>query len=92
MLPVMVSLPSALRAKVGNQTSVTTVGQTVREVIDALDHDFPGLRFHLCYETGELRPFVNIFVGREHIRYLQGLDTPISAGTTITILPSVAGG
>lgn len=89
---VTVSLPLALRAKAGNQTSVSVNGQTVREVINALDHDFPGLRFHLCYETGEVRSFVNIFVGREHIRYLQGLDTPVSPGTTIVILPSVAGG
>lgn len=91
-MPVVVSLPPALRPKAGNQASVTVNGQTVREVIDALDHDFPGLRFHLCYETGELRSFVNIFVEREHIRYLQGLDTPVSSGTTIVILPSVAGG
>lgn len=92
MSPVMVSLPVVLRTKIGRQTPIPVVGQTVREIIDALDHDFPGLRFNLCYETGELRPFVNIFVGREHIRYLQGLDTPISSGTKIHILASVAGG
>src|SRR5229473_2126141 len=92
MSSVMVSLPIALRAKVGKRASVTVVGQTVREVIAALDHDFPGLRFNLCYETGELRPFVNIFVERENIRYLQGLETPVHIGATIHILQSVAGG
>jgi len=92
MLPVTVSLPSPLRAKVGNQASVTVKGQTVREVIDALEEDFPGLRFSLCYETGELRPFVNIFVERENIRYLQGLDTVVPPGAKMHILPSVAGG
>lgn len=67
-------------------------GRTVREIIDALEHDFPGVRFNLCYETGELRPFVNIFLNRENIRYLQGLDTPVPNGATLHILQSVAGG
>jgi molybdopterin synthase sulfur carrier subunit len=92
MSPVTVSLPFALRAKAGHRASVPVVAQTVREVIDALDQEFPGLRFHLCYETGELRPFVNVFVEREHIRSLQGLDTPVSPGATVHILASVAGG
>ena len=87
-----VILPHVLRAKIGNRKSVTVAGSTIREIIDALDHDFPGLRFNLCHETGELRPFVNIFLDRENIRYLQGLDTPVHTGTTIHILQSVAGG
>lgn len=92
MQPVTVSLPNPLRTKVGNQASVTVTGQTVREIIDALEENFPGLRFSLCYETGDLRPFVNIFVERENIRYLQGLDTAVPPGAKIHILPSVAGG
>ncbi len=92
MSPVTVSFPGVLRAKTGNRASVTVVGETVREVIDALERDFPGLRFSLCYETGELRPFVNIFLNRVNIRYLQGLDTPVNAEARIHILPSVAGG
>jgi sulfur-carrier protein len=87
-----VILPYVLRAKIGNRKSVTVAGSTIREIIDALDHDFPGLRFNLCHETGELRPFVNIFLDRENIRYLQGLNTPVHTGTTIHILQSVAGG
>lgn len=92
MSSITVSLPGALRAKVGNRVSVTVAGDTVREVINALEQDFPGLRFHLCYETGELRPYVNIFLNSANIRYLQGLDTPVSAGTGMYILQSVAGG
>ena len=89
---VTISFPDALRARIGNRRFVTATGRTVREIIDALDGDFPGLRFNLCYETGELRPYVNIFLERENIRYLQGLDTPISAGVTLHVLQSVAGG
>jgi sulfur-carrier protein len=87
-----VILPHVLRVKAGNRKSVTVGGSTIREIIDALDHDFPGLRFNLCHETGELRPFVNIFLDREDIRYLHGLDTPVHTGATIHILQSVAGG
>ena len=89
---VTVFFPDALRAKVGNLRAVTVDGRTVREIIDALERDFPGLRFNLCYETGELRPFVNIFLEKENIRYLQGLDTVVTTGATLRVLQSVAGG
>jgi molybdopterin converting factor small subunit len=89
---IVVSFPDALRAKVGNRKNVTASGQTVREIIHALDQAHPGLQFHLCYETGDLRPFVNIFLARENIRYLQGLDTPVTDGATLHIMQSVAGG
>jgi molybdopterin synthase sulfur carrier subunit len=89
---VTVSLPNALRARTGNRSTVMVTGRTVREIITALEHDFPGLHFNLCYETGELRPYVNIFLDRENIRYLDGLDTPVHDGAMIYILQSVAGG
>jgi molybdopterin synthase sulfur carrier subunit len=87
-----VILPYVLREKVGNHKSIMVAGSTIREIIDSLDHDFPGIRFNLCYETGDLRPYVNIFLNRENIRYQQGLETPIQMGATIHILQSVAGG
>ena len=89
---ITVSFPPALRPRVGGQTKITTTGRTVREIIDTLEQRFPGLLFNLCYETGQLRPYVNIFLERENIRYLQGLDTPVLPGATLAILPSVAGG
>ena len=87
-----VILPYVLREKAGNRKSITVAGSSIREIIDELDHDYPGLGFHLCYETGELRPYVNIFLNRENIRSLQGLETPVQMGATIHILQSVAGG
>lgn len=89
---VIVRFPDALRARVGNQRTVTASGRTIREIINALEQAYPGLQFHLCYETGELRPFVNIFLEKENIRYLRGLDTPVADGTTVHIFHSVAGG
>lgn len=89
---ITVVVPQALREKTGGRKVVTVSGHTIRETIDMLDHDFPGMKFHLCFETGELRPFVNLFLNGENIRYLHGLDTPVREGATVYILPSVAGG
>jgi molybdopterin synthase sulfur carrier subunit len=87
-----VHLAFALRRLAGNRASVRATGHTVRAVIDSLERDYPGMRFSLCYETGELRPYVNIFLNRENIRFFQGLDTPLPQNAVIHILPSVAGG
>jgi sulfur-carrier protein len=89
---VRVSLPAMLAERVGNRLTLSTRGETVREVISTLDETFPGLRFNLCLETGDLRPFVNIFLNGQNVRYLHGLDTIVAAGATLHILPSVAGG
>lgn len=89
---VTVWIPPGLRGRTSRRTVVQVTGNTVRDVIDHLDQEFPGLRFNLCHETGELRPFVNIFLDREEVRYLQGLDTAIPAGAEIHIMHSVAGG
>ena len=89
---VRVSLPAMLAERVGNRLTVSARGETVREVISTLDETFPGLRFNLCLETGDLRPFVNIFVNGQNVRYLRGLDTDVAPGATVHILPSVAGG
>jgi molybdopterin converting factor small subunit len=89
---VTVRIPSALLNRTGHRRIVAVEGQTVREIIQALERDYPGFGFNVCYETGELRPFVNIFVGDEEVRYLEGLDTPVDPAQTIHIFHSVAGG
>jgi molybdopterin synthase sulfur carrier subunit len=92
MPSVVILLPSMLQAKAGNRTSLNVAGNTLREIIEALEQAVPGMQFHLCDESGELRPYVNIFLGQENIRYLEGLETPVLAGVPIRIFPSVAGG
>lgn len=89
---VTVSLPQALRARAGNQAKVVAAGRTVGEIIEALEREFPGIKFNLCQETGSLRPYVNIFVNGQNIRYLQGLETGMEQGAQVHILQSVAGG
>ena len=89
---VSVRIPSQLLNRTGQRKVIPVSAETVRDVIEALEREYPGLRFNICNETGELRSFVNIFVGTEDVRYLQGLDTPLSPGTTVHIFHSVAGG
>lgn len=92
MESVSVWIPPALRVRTGNRQRVSGRGRTIREMIESLESDYPGMRFNLCHETGELRPYVNIFLEGESVRFLQGLDTPLDGGETVHIIHSVAGG
>lgn len=89
---VTVAIPPQLRARTQRQNVVMVAATTVGEAIEALESQYPGMRFSLCYETGELRQFVNVFVNGENVRFLKQLDTPVPAGATIHIFQSVAGG
>jgi molybdopterin converting factor small subunit len=64
----------------------------VAEVLKDLDATHPGFADRLFDETGGLRRFVNIFLDDEDVRFLQGLDTPVADGQTLSIVPAVAGG
>ena len=89
---VRVAIPPQLRARTQRQSVVVVAATTVGEAIEALESQYPGMRFSLCYETGELRQFVNVFVNGENVRFLKELETPVPAGATIHIFQSVAGG
>lgn len=89
---VSVRIPGQLLSRTGHRGAVSVEAATIRQVIDALERDYPGLRFNLCHETGELRPFVNVFLEEENVRYLQGLDTAVPPGATVHIFHNVAGG
>lgn len=89
---VTVHLPAGLSARTGGKRTFRVSGATLRDLVSALDLACPGVRFDLCQENGELRQFVNVFVAGRNVRHLQGLATPIPAGASVHILPSVAGG
>jgi sulfur-carrier protein len=90
-MPVTVKIPAQLRALTGNESEAQVEGSSVGEALDAVYARFEGLRDRIT-EDGELRRFVNVYVGGEDIRFGQGLDTPVGDGDEITILPAVAGG
>lgn len=86
-----IKLPTQLRDVAGGQAEVSVEGETVGAALESLFAEHAELRGRIT-EDGELRRFVNIYLGSEDIRYLDGLDTPVPAGAELTILPAVAGG
>ena len=91
-MSVLVKIPTQLRAAAGGEAEAEVNGATVQEVLDGLFERHDELRTRLYDEQGGLRRFVNVYVGGEDIRFLDGLETPVSDGDEVTILPAVAGG
>ena len=85
-------LPGQLRSLVGGVGEVPVEATTVREAIAAVDVAFPGLATRVLDDDGGLRRFVNVFVADEDVRFLNGLDTVLEPGQTVSLVPAVAGG
>ena len=90
-MSVNVKIPTQLRAVTDGEAVAVVEGATVAEVLDALYERFGELKTRIADEEG-LRRFVNVYVGGEDIRFLDGLATPVTDGAEVTILPAVAGG
>ncbi|HWE54413.1 MAG TPA: ubiquitin-like small modifier protein 1 [Acidimicrobiales bacterium] len=91
-MAVTIRIPTQLRPLAGGNATVSADAGTMAEVLKALDAAHPGFQDRLFDEDGKLRRFVNIFVAEEDIRFLDGLDTPVADGATVSIVPAVAGG
>ena len=91
-MAMIVLIPTPLRPYTDSKDAVEADGATVGELLADLTRRHSGLKAHLYNEQGKLRSFVNVYVNDEDIRYLQKEQTPVSAGDTISIIPSVAGG
>jgi molybdopterin converting factor small subunit len=91
-MSVIVRIPTTLRPMSGGQSEVKVEGTTLAEVLAALDQAHPGFHDRLFDDEGNLRRFVNVFVADDDVRFLQGLDTPVPDGETVSIIPAVAGG
>jgi molybdopterin converting factor small subunit len=91
-MAVTVRIPTQLRTLSGGAATVEVDGSTVASVLKSLEATHPGFQDRLFDEAGKLRRFVNVFVGDEDIRFLDGLDTAVSGGSTVSIVPAVAGG
>jgi molybdopterin converting factor small subunit len=85
-------IPTPLRPYAEGKSEVSVKGTNVGEALDDLVSQFPSLKKHLFTETDELRPFVNLFLGDEDVRHLQGVETPLKEGDKLMIIPSIAGG
>lgn len=90
-MPVL-RIPTPLRAYTSGQSEVNVNGASIAEALTDLTAQYPAIKPHLFNEGGDLRPFVNLFVGEKNIRDLQGVDTPINEGDRVMLIPSIAGG
>jgi molybdopterin converting factor small subunit len=90
-MSVTVKIPTQLREMTGGAAEVVAEGATVQAILDSVFSDFPALKDRLVDENG-LRRFVNLYVGGEDVRFLDGLETAVEDGGELTVLPAVAGG
>ena len=90
-MSITVSLPTILRPLADNQRRVETSGTSLSAVIENLETAHPGLKARLI-EDGALRRYINIYINDEDVRFLAGLESELSDGDRIDILPAVAGG
>jgi len=89
---VTIIIPTPLRQFAGGNSEIEVDAKTAGEALNALTTKFADLRKHIYNEQNTLRNFVNVYVGDEDIRYLEGENTPIKKGETVMIVPSIAGG
>ena len=88
---ITVRIPTPLRSLTGGEEAVQVTGDTLRDVIASLEGKHPGIKERLLDDKG-VRRFVNIYVGDEDVRFLDGLETKLKSGDEISIVPAIAGG
>jgi molybdopterin converting factor small subunit len=89
---VSVRIPTILRTYTGGDSEVNAEGGTLAEVLDDLDGRYSGIKGRILDEAGQLRRFVNVYVGNDDVRFLDNLATATPDGTQISVIPAVAGG
>ncbi|GAB2477464.1 ubiquitin family protein [Jatrophihabitans fulvus] len=91
-MAIEVKIPTILRTYTGGEKTVEGKGDTLTALIDDLDSRHEGIKGRLVTDEGALHKFVNIYVNDEDVRFTGSLDTSLSDGDSVTILPAVAGG
>ena len=91
-MPILVRIPTPLRAITKGAAEVQARGDTVDTLVEDLERQCPGLKERLMDESGELRRFINIYVNEEDIRFRQGKKTALKEGDQVSIVPAIAGG
>ena len=91
-MSIKVRIPTPLQKLTKNQTEVKAEGSTIKELIDNLQKEFPGIKERVCDDAGKIRRFINIYVNEEDIRFLKRDETPLNDGDSVSIIPAIAGG
>ena len=86
-----IRIPTPLRPYAGGESKISVSGGTVGAALDDLTRQHPDLRQHL-FDGNELRSFVNIYLNKEDVRYINGAETAVADSDTLQIIPSIAGG
>ena len=90
-MAIKVQIPTPMREQTGGKAEVEVAGATVKAALDDLVRQYPGLQSKL-FDGGKLRPYINVFLNDEDIRYLDEMDTPVTDGVIVALIPAVAGG
>jgi molybdopterin converting factor small subunit len=91
-MSISVKVPTILRTYTGGTADVTVNGATLADALTDLDVQYPGIGARVLDDEGRLRRFVNVYVNDDDVRFLENLQTPTPDGTSISIIPAVAGG
>ncbi|MEM8639279.1 MAG: MoaD/ThiS family protein [Cyanobacteria bacterium P01_G01_bin.54] len=92
-MAIKVLIPTPLQKFTNNAATIeVAAGDTINDLINTLETDYPGIKARLCDESGVPRRFINYYVNEEDIRFLKGVDTTLKDGDEVSIVPAVAGG
>ena len=91
-MSIQVRIPTVLRKHTDGQAEIEASGANIRELIDDLGGRYPEFKGQVVAEDGQLHRFINVYANDEDVRYLDGMDTKVSDGDVVSILPAVAGG
>jgi molybdopterin synthase sulfur carrier subunit len=91
-MSVTVRIPTPIRRVTNGEDKITVSGATLRQIIEAMEEKYPGIKARLCDDKDDLRSFVNIYINGEDVRFLSGIDSPLNPGDEVSIIPAVAGG
>jgi len=91
-MAITVRIPAPLRKLTDGNSDVAAAGGNITALIDDLESNHPGLKARLCDESGGIRPFVNIYLNDEDIRFLDGPQSAVKDGDLVSIVPAIAGG
>ncbi|GBD38035.1 MAG: MoaD family protein [Deltaproteobacteria bacterium] len=87
-----VRIPTPLRRITGDKDEVTVNAKNIKDLIEELEKQFPGIKERICDENGNIRRFINLYVNNEDIRFLNGVETQLKENDVVSIIPAIAGG
>ena len=91
-MSIKVRIPTPLQNMTQNKAEVESSGTNIKEVIDDLERNFPGIKERICDEKGKIRRFINVYVNEEDMRFLKQDQTSLKDGDEVSIIPAIAGG